>query len=67
MAREAQEIDVEYVPTVVRSVNRSVRIKGTWTLYFGGGVYNFVDGQRYDLPPDVFAYLKESGNIYDTM
>lgn len=46
---------------------KSVRVKGTWTMFWGSSMWDFVDGNRYDLPWDLFEYLKSHGNIYDTM
>lgn len=43
------------------------RIKGTWTMYWGGSVYNFVDGKRFNITKDLFNYLRKNGNIYDTL
>jgi hypothetical protein len=54
-------------PIVLQLATKNVKIKGTWTFYYGGEKYDFVDGYRYDLPMEVFEYLKRSGNIYDTM
>lgn len=59
-------------PAVVEAVTaqpttKSVRVKGTWTMYWGTEVWDFVDGQRYDLPVDLFNYLRNAGNIYDTL
>lgn len=45
----------------------SAKIKGTWTMHWGRTRYDFVDGKRYKLPKDLFAYLRSSGNIYDTL
>ncbi len=63
--------EVEQVPAVqeitVEPTTKSVRVKGTWTMYWGLQVWDFSDGQRYDLPIDLFSYLRERGNIYDTM
>lgn len=65
--------DTSYVPSaaaepiVLQLATKNVKIKGTWTFYYGGEKYDFVDGYRYDLPMEVFEYLKRSGNIYDTM
>lgn len=66
MAREAIELEDD-APVVLRPATKSVRVKGTWTFYFGHDVYDFVDGHHYDLPLDVFDYLRRAGNIYDTM
>lgn len=46
---------------------RTARIKGTWTMYWGTETYDFVDGRRYRLPALLWEYLKQSGNIYDTL
>jgi hypothetical protein len=54
-------------PTIVAPTTKNAKIKGTWTMYYGNGRWDFVDGQRYDLPMDLFDYLKASGNIYDTL
>lgn len=45
----------------------NARVKGTWKMFWGRSSYDFVDGQRYRLPRDLFSYLKKNGNIYDTM
>lgn len=45
----------------------SARVKGTWNMMWGNTIWNFQDGNRYRLPRDLFTYLKEYGNIYDTM
>ena len=52
--------------TVEAETNRA-RIKGTWRMYFSGQPYDFTDGEYYDLPPDLYNYLRGSGNIYDTL
>lgn len=54
-------------PTIVAPTTKNAKIKGTWTMYYGTGRWDFVDGQRYELPVDLFEYLKRSGNIYDTL
>jgi hypothetical protein len=66
----AQPQEVQIVaaePTIVAPATKSARVKGTWTMYYGDGVWDFVDGQRYDLPLDLFNYLKASRCIYDTL
>ena len=60
-----EEEDTSY--TVVGSATKSVRVKGTWTMFYGPDRWDFIDGQRYELPFDLFEYLKSRGNIYDTM
>lgn len=52
---------------VVNQYFKSGRVKGTWTMTFGEASYDFVDGQRYSLPLPLYEYLKNSGNIYDTL
>lgn len=57
-------------PVVVLTKNSdliSARVKGTWKMFWGRDSYSFVDGKRYQLPRDLFNYLKKSGNIYDTL
>ena len=43
------------------------RVKGTWIMYWGGSVYNFVDGKRFNIPKELYNYLRKNGNIYDTL
>lgn len=50
-----------------RGDTMTARVKGSWTMFWGKTTWNFVDGQRYKLPRDLFDYLKRSGNIYDTL
>jgi hypothetical protein len=57
---------VQEEPTIVAPATKNARVKGTWTMYYGTGRWDFVDGHRYDLPLDLFQYLKAAGNIYDT-
>lgn len=67
---EPEDIQVvvqEQEPTIVTPTTRGVRIKGTWVLQWGPDKFNFVDGRRYEIPLDLFEYLKSRGNIYDTM
>lgn len=54
-------------PQVVSPTTKSAKIKGTWTMYWGTSKWDFIDGHRYDLPLDLFNYLRKSGNIYDTL
>ena len=51
----------------VEAETKRARIKGTWRMYFSGQAYDFTDGESYDLPPDLYNYLRGSGNIYDTL
>lgn len=70
-----EEVEVAYVPQnspapepqVLQPAMKNAKIKGTWTFFYGSDKYDFVDGQRYDIPLDVFEYLKRAGNIYDTL
>lgn len=68
---EEEDVVAEPAPepevVTVDPATKSARIKGTWTMYWGQSRWNFVDGQRYNLPPDLFDYLRKSGNIYDTL
>lgn len=62
--------NLEYTPTievVADSNTMSVRVKGTWKMFWGNQVYDFTDGKRYKLPKDLYSYLRQSGNIYDTL
>lgn len=61
---EVQQVHEE---TVVNSATVTARVKGTWTMYYGGMSYDFKDGQRYKLPRDLYEYLKRNANIYDTL
>lgn len=54
-------------PVIVSPTTKNAKIKGTWTMYFGSSRWDFVDGRRYDIPLDLFEYLKAHGNIYDTL
>lgn len=57
----------EPAPVVVAPTTKSAKVKGTWTMYYGTQVWDFVDGRRYELPMDLFNYLRKNGNIYDTL
>lgn len=46
---------------------KKARIKGTWVMYWGRDSYNFEDGKSFNIPADLFEYLKAHGNIYDTL
>lgn len=54
-------------PTIVAPTTKNAKIKGTWTMFWGTQRWDFIDGHRYDLPLDLFSYLRKSGNIYDTL
>jgi hypothetical protein len=54
-------------PTIVAPTTKNAKIKGTWTMYYGTTRWDFVDGNRYDLPLDLFNYLKKNSCIYDTL
>lgn len=45
----------------------TARVKGTWKMYWGRTTYDFVDGKRYRIPRDLYAYLVRHSNIYDTV
>lgn len=61
------DIEVVSSTTVVANDLVSCRVKGSWTMHWGRSIYKFEDGKRYQLPKDLFAYLRNSGNIYDTL
>ena len=65
VVEEAAEV-VEDTITVEPETKRA-RVKGTWRMYFNGQPWDFTDGEYYQLPPDLYAYLRGSGNIYDTL
>jgi hypothetical protein len=46
---------------------KRARIKGTWLMHWGGKNFPFEDGKTYQIPADLFNYLKTHGNIYDTL
>lgn len=58
---------VEVQPLEVQADQVSGRVKGTWLMFWGANSYDFKDGVRYNLPRDLYDYLKKSGNIYDTL
>ena len=58
---------VEVQPLEVNSDTIQARVKGTWTMFWGQQVFNFEDGTRYTIPRDLYNYLRNSGNIYDTL
>lgn len=59
--------EAEVLEATNRTDQISARVKGSWTMFWGQTSWNFQDGQRYKLPRDLFEYLKQSGNIYDTL
>lgn len=66
-AVEAPAPTPEPEPTIVAPTTKNAKIKGTWTMFWGESKWDFIDGHRYDLPVDLYAYLRKSGNIYDTL
>ena len=61
------DIEIDTPTTVVAKDLTSCRVKGSWTMHWGREVFKFEDGKRYQLPKDLYAYLRNSGNIYDTL
>lgn len=57
----------ETAPVIVQPTTRRARVKGTWTQYYGEYYFDFIDGHTYDLPQELFEYLRQHGNIYDTL
>ena len=57
---------VDETITVVPETKRG-RGKGTWRMYYTGQPWDFVDGDSYDLPQDLYEYMRANGNIYDTL
>lgn len=68
-AEEVENNEVEIaVPVPAEDSNLiQARVKGTWKMYWGKEVYNFVDGKRFNISKDLYDYLRKSGNIYDTL
>lgn len=67
VAPVAEVVPVQPEPTIVAPLTKRARVKGTWTQYYANRKYDFVDGEYYDLPTDLFDYLRQRGCIYDTM
>lgn len=69
VTEEPEKFEVTYTePTqIVTPTTKNARVKGTWVMHWGPDKFNFVDGRRYDLPKDLFEYLRRRGNIYDTL
>ena len=63
----AQSAEVVEETVVVEPDTKRARVKGTWRMYFAGQPYDFADGEYYELPSDLYDYLRGSGNIYDTL
>lgn len=60
----APQVEVQDEPeVVVERTHRDARVNATWSLYYGGRRYDFVAGQVYNLPLEVFNYLRNSGNL----
>lgn len=57
---------VAMASTEVKPSIKRGRVKGTFTLYYGRQKWEFEDDHTYDLPNDLYEYLKGYGNIYDT-
>lgn len=66
-AEEIENVEIAVPVPVAGSNLIQARIKGTWKMYWGQEVYNFVDGKRFNIPKDLHDYLRKSGNIYDTL
>ena len=66
---EAENVEIEVaIPVLEKGSNLiQARVKGTWKMYWGQEVYNFVDGKRFNISKDLYDYLRKSGNIYDTL
>jgi len=62
-----EEVEVAEEPITVSPATIRARVKGTWRMSFNGQPWDFVDGQHYDLPPDLYRYLRGHENIYDTL
>ena len=62
-----EEVEVAEDAIVVSPETTRGRVKGTWRMNFAGRSYDFVDGDTYELPKDLYDYLRGHGNIYDTL
>jgi len=62
-----EEVEVVEDAIVVSPETTRGRVKGTWRMNFAGRSYDFVDGDTYELPKDLYDYLRGHGNIYDTL
>ncbi len=65
-AEQPEQLEL-FEPIIVAPLTKRARVKGTWVQYFGTGIWNFEDGVSYDLPLDLFDYLRVKGCLYDTM
>ena len=65
--KKAKAAEVVEETVVVEPDTKRARVKGTWRMYFAGQPYDFADGEYYELPQDLYNYLRGSGNIYDTL
>jgi hypothetical protein len=63
----AEVEEVIATPAPVASGLKKARIKGTWLMHWGGERFNFEDGKSFNIPADLYDYLKAHGNIYDTI
>ena len=54
------------VPDATSGFKRA-RVVGTWKMYWSNMTFDFEDGKTYNIPEDLFEYLKASGNIYNTL
>ena len=68
-AEEAENVEIEVaIPVPEKGSNLiQARVKGTWKMYWGQEVYNFVDGKRFNISKDLYDYLRKNGNMYDTL
>lgn len=70
VAEVVEETVVEEAPIVVAPgapAQKKARVKGTWTMFWGGTKYNFENGKTYTIPADLYNYLQAHDNIYDTI
>lgn len=57
----------EEEPVTLTPATKRARVKGSWLQVWGPLRFQFEDGKYYDLPHDLFDYLRQHGNIYDTL
>lgn len=63
----AEPSEVVVTPIIEVPNTKRARVKGTWLMHWGATSFNFEDGKSYQLPNDLYAYLRNNGNIYDTL
>jgi hypothetical protein len=63
---DVPEVEV-YEEVEVRPTTKRARVKGTWQMYWGDQIFDFVDGNYFMVPADLYDYLRKRSCIYDTL